>query len=95
VHRARGSANHSTASLELLLVHADAHPVFAIRFPDQDQADVSALLKGVEMEIVDLQAFVAVPSDATWTTYQTDGTTFSGDANALRNDLGLLPVPTT
>jgi hypothetical protein len=69
--------------------------VFAIQFPAQDQADVSALLKGVEVDISDLQAVVADPSDATWTTFTTDVTTFAGDSNAVRHDLGLPPVPTS
>jgi hypothetical protein len=68
---------------------------FAIQFPAEDQADVSALLKGVEVDISDLQAVVADPSDATWTTFTTDNTTVQGDSNAVRHDLGLPPVPTS
>ena len=67
--------------------------MFAIQFPAQDQADVSALLKSVEVEIADLQAIVSDSSEATWTTYGTDSTTSAGDSNAVRHDLGLAPVP--
>jgi hypothetical protein len=67
--------------------------VFKIAFPAQDQADVSALVKGLATDITDLQAIISDPSDVSWSTYENDGT--SGDANAVRNDLGLPPVPSS
>jgi hypothetical protein len=84
-------------SAQVLLTADEAFETatFAIQFPAQDQADVSALLKGIEVEITDLQALVADPSDSTWATYQTDGAAAAGDSNALRHDLGLPPVPTS
>jgi hypothetical protein len=69
--------------------------VRAIRFPTQDQADASALLAALGADVSDLQAIVADPSDATWTTYAGDNATSASDSDAIRNDLGLPPAPTS
>lgn len=83
------------AQESLTATEAFEKAVSAIHFPAQDQADASALLKDVELDISDLQAVVAEPSDATWMSYAGDNAATAGDANALRTELGLPPAPTS
>jgi hypothetical protein len=71
---------------------AETQAVFAIHFPPDMSADVSAVVSAFNSDQVRLLDFIGGPNQSTWDAWAND-TAASSASNAVRRDLGLPPVP--
>jgi glucose/arabinose dehydrogenase len=71
---------------------AGTQAVFAIHFPPDMSADVSAVVSTFNSDQVKLLDFIGSPNQSTWDAWVNDAAASSA-SNAVRRDLGLPPVP--